>query len=91
MPAYNKRLQTKEIFGFSLYGAIGALVAFVFGVLSLMVPIVFKVFTIPIALIAFFVAFASFWFGDDLQFLKVMWLARTVEPNRVSSETRTDN
>ena len=89
MPAFNCRLQPKEIFGIPLVAALGLSVALIFFVLSLLLPLVLKLFTIPLALDGAVVAGAAFWMGDDLQFLNVMRLGRFVENNRVTSETRT--
>ena len=91
MPAFNNRLQPKEIFGiFPFAGAIGFLVFFVCGVLSLMLPLVVKVLSIPFSFVGFVVMVITFWLGDDRQFFMVMWESRFVDSNRVTSETRTD-
>ena len=91
MPAFNRRLQPKEVFGIPLVAALGLTVALIGFVLSLLVPLVIKLFTIPITLVGAVVAAAAFFMGDDLQFLNIIRLGRFVEKNRVTSETRTDN
>lgn len=91
MSAFNRRLQPKEVFGIPLIAALGLTVALVFFVLSLLLPLVIKLFTIPLALAGLSVAVAAFYMGDDLQFLNVIRLGKIVENNRVSSETRTND
>lgn len=91
MSAFNRRLQPKEVFGIPLIAALGLTVALVFFVLSLLLPLVLKLFTIPLALAGALVAVAAFYMGDDLQFLNVIRLGKIVENNRVSSETRTND
>jgi uncharacterized membrane-anchored protein YitT (DUF2179 family) len=89
MSAFNRRLQPKEVFGMPLVAALGLTVALICFVLSLLVPLALKFFTIPLTLAGAIVAGLAFYMGDDLQFLNVMRLGRFVENNRVTSETRT--
>ena len=91
MPAFNRRLQPKEIWGFPLIAVLGFAVALMFGVLSLMIPLIFKFFTVPLALSGVLTAVVAQFMGDELQFLNVRRLGIIVENNRVTSETRTDN
>ncbi len=69
-----------------LVAALGMGVALIFGVLSLLLPLVLKLFTIPLMVAGLVVAALAFFFGDDLQWLGVMRLGRFVENNRLTSE-----
>jgi hypothetical protein len=86
MPAFNARLKPKEIFGMPMIAALGLGVALIFGVLSLLLPLFLKFFTIPLACGGVGAAAFAFYFGDELQWLDVMRLGRFVENNRVTSE-----
>jgi hypothetical protein len=90
MSAFNRRLQPKEVFGLPLIAALGVTLALICFVLSLLVPLVLKFITIPLALAGVIVAGIAFYMGDDLQFLNIIRLGRFVEKNCVTSETRTD-
>lgn len=61
-------------------------VALIFFVLSLMLPLVLKLITIPITLAGLGVAAAAFFFGDELQWLGVVRLGCFVENRRITSE-----
>ena len=86
MPAFNSRLKPKEIFGMPMAAALGLGVALIFGVLSLLLPLVLKFFTLPLMLIGLVIAGFAFYMGDELQWFDVMRLGRFVENNRVTSE-----
>jgi len=90
MSAFNKRLQPKEIFGVPMWAAIACLIALIFGVLSLIIPFIVKLVTIPVAVGALLVAAVAFWFGEDIPFVPLMLRGRFYEVKRVTSETRTD-
>lgn len=66
-------------------GAIGAVSALIFAVLSLILPLVLKFFTIPLVFVSLAVAGLAFYYGDELPWLGVMWRGR-IENNRLSSE-----
>lgn len=66
--------------------AIALVVALVFLVFSLMLPVVLKFFTVPILIAALVVAAVAFMNGDDLQWLGVKLSARFIEDGRVTSE-----
>ena len=66
--------------------AIGMGVALIFGVLSLLLPVVLKFVTVPVMLLGLIVAGLAFYLGDELQWFGVMRLGRFVENNRVTSE-----
>lgn len=85
MPAFNARLKPKEVYGLPMMAAIGLAVALICGVLSLMVPWVLKVITLPAALVGGLAAGVAFWQGDEIQWLGVKRLS-AIENNRVTSE-----
>lgn len=85
MPAFNARLRPKEIFGMPLIAALGLGLALIFGVLSLMLPAVALLLTLPAALAGLLFAAAGFFWGEELPWLPVMRLSR-VENNRITSE-----
>jgi hypothetical protein len=86
MPAFNSRLKPKEIFGMPMAAALGLGVALIFGVLSLLLPLVLKFFTLPLMLIGLGIAGFAFYMGDELQWFDVMRLGRFVENHRITSE-----
>jgi hypothetical protein len=86
MSAFNSRLKPKEIFGMPMAAALGLGVALIFGVLSLLLPLGLKFFTLPLMLIGLVIAGFAFYMGDELQWFDVMRLGRFVENNRVTSE-----
>ena len=86
MPAFNSRLKPKEIFGMPMAAAIGLGVALIFGVLSLLLPLVLKFITLPLMLIGLVIAGFAFYMGDELQWFDVMRLGRFVENHRITSE-----
>lgn len=86
MPAFNSRLKPKEIFGMPMAAALGLGIALVFGVLSMMLPWVLKLLTLPVTLAGLLLAGFSFFMGDEIQWFDVMRLGRFVENNRVTSE-----
>ena len=86
MPAFNSRLKPKEIFGMPMAAALGLGVALIFGVLSLLLPLVLKFFTLPLMLIGLVIAGFTFYMGDELQWFDVMRLGRFVENHRITSE-----
>lgn len=69
-----------------LVAALAIGVALVFGVLSLMLPWVLKIITLPVTLAGVLAAGFAFWLGDELQWFSVMRLGRAFENNRVTSE-----
>lgn len=85
MPAFNARLKPKEVFGMPMMAAFGLVVALICGVLSLMLPWVLKLFTVPLALAGGVAAGVAFWQGDELPWLGVKRLS-AIENNRVTSE-----
>jgi glucan phosphoethanolaminetransferase (alkaline phosphatase superfamily) len=86
MSAFNSRLKPKEIFGMPMAAALGMGLALIFGVLSLLLPLALKLFTLPLMLVGLVVAGFAFYMGDELQWFDVMRLGRFVENNRVTSE-----
>lgn len=66
--------------------ALGLGIALVFGVLSMMLPWVLKLLTLPVTLAGLLLAGFSFFMGDEIQWFDVMRLGRFVENNRVTSE-----
>lgn len=86
MSAFNSRLKAKEIFGMPMAAAFGMGLALIFGVLSLLLPLALKLFTLPAMLVGLVVAGFAFYMGDELQWFDVMRLGRFVENNRVTSE-----
>ena len=86
MSAFNARLRPKEIFGMPMAAAIGLAFALVFAVLSMLVPVFLKFITVPIMVSGLVVSALAFFYGEELQWLPVMWLGRVVEPNRLASE-----
>jgi len=66
--------------------ALGMGVALIFGVLSLLLPLVLKLFTIPLMIAGLVIAGLAFYLGDELQWLGVMRLGRFVENKRLTSE-----
>jgi len=86
MSAYNRRFQPKEIFGVSLYAALGGGAALVFGVFSLLLPLALKLITVPVTLAALSVAAVAVWLGDDLPLAALIWRGKRVEPGRVTAE-----
>lgn len=86
MPAFNSRLKPKEMFGMPIAAAIGLGLALIFGVLSLMLPWVLKVITLPLMLGGFFIAGLAFFMGDELQWFGVMYQGKFIENNRITSE-----
>lgn len=86
MSAFNARLKPKEIFGMPMVAAIGLGVALIFGVLSLLLPLALKLFSIPLMVAGLAFAGLAFFLGDELQWLRVIWLGRIVENKRITSE-----
>lgn len=70
-------------------GAVGLVALLILTVFSLLLPLGFKLFTIPLAIVAGVIAFLGFYFGDDLTFVTVMVRGRILERRRVTSETGT--
>lgn len=89
MPAFNRRFQPKEIWGIPLWAGVAFLGFFLCTALSLMVPLIIKLLTIPLAIFSFVSLVGLLWIGDEIQFISVMWLSRFVDNNRVTSETGT--
>lgn len=85
MPAFNARLNPKELFGMPMLGVLGALVALVFGVLSMMLPLPLNLFAGVVALAGLVFSGLVFVMGDDMQWLDVMLSART-EGKCITSE-----
>ena len=67
-----------------MVAAIGMGVALIFGVLSLLLPLVLKFLALPVMLAGLAAAALAFYFGDELQWLDVMWRSRD-EDNRLTS------
>ena len=68
-----------------LVAAIGMGVALIFGVLSLLLPLVLKFLTLPIMLAGLAAAALAFFFGDELQWLDIMWRSRFDQAKRIPS------
>lgn len=68
-----------------MMAALGLAAALIFGVLSLMLPWVLKLFTLPLALAGALAAGFAFWLGEEIQWFGVMRLS-AIENNRVTSE-----
>ena len=66
--------------------ALGMGVALIFGVLSLLLPLALKLFTIHLMIAGLVIAGLAFYLGDELQWLGVMRLGRFVENKRLTSE-----
>lgn len=66
--------------------ALGMGVALIFGVLSMLLPVVLKFVTVPLMIAGLIVAALAFLLGDQLQWVGVMWLGRFVENKRITSE-----
>lgn len=66
--------------------AIALVVALVFLVFSLMLPVALKFFTVPILIAALIVAVVAFMSGDELQWLGVRLSSKFIEDGRVTSE-----
>ena len=76
MGAFNRRLQPKEFGGMPLVAVLGLLGVLIFGVLSLLLPAVLLLLTLPLFFMCVGVAVASFWLGDEVMFLPVMRASR---------------
>ncbi len=89
MPAFNSRLKPKKIGHMPLYSVIGMLGMLITGVLSIVLPMLFKLVMIVLFGACFFMAGFCFWVGDEIPFIPIK-LANKREKNRVTSETWTD-
>lgn len=69
-----------------MVGAIGLGLALIFGVLSLLLPLILKLLTLPLMLLGLVIAAVAFFLGDELQWLSVIWIGRFGENNRLTSE-----
>lgn len=88
MGAFNRRLQSKEIFGLPMVSMIGIVGVLAFGLLTLMLPWVLKIITGALLLICAGLIVIGLWLGEDLPLRGVMWAAR-LERGRVTAETWT--
>lgn len=70
--------------------AIGLGVALIFGVLSLLLPWVLKLLTLPAMFAGLILAGVAFYLGEELPWISVMRLGRFVEDHRVTSELGED-
>jgi hypothetical protein len=84
--AFNSRLKPKELWGLPLPAALGLVAALVFGVLSMLLPLVIKIITIPCMIFGLIAAVAALVLGDDIQWVGVKHAGIKVENGRVSSE-----
>lgn len=89
MPSFNSRLKPKKIGHIPLYAVIGMLGMLITGVLSIVLPMPFRL--VMMALFGACLALTGFcfWIGDELPFVPIK-LANRREKNRVTSETWTD-
>jgi hypothetical protein len=86
--AFNHRFTPKDFAGIPMPAAIGAIIAFALGVLTVMLPWVLKPFTLAAALAALAFAVYVLRLGDDWPFRSIMAASRR-ERGGVTAETWT--